>query len=81
VPLVVLNTYERWKQAQPPNDDAPFRALVAACIDNRHRLYELSPPARISNVVGEAAGNKALGQLAGFCWRSSNQPSRTRTTE
>lgn len=68
VPLAVLNTYERWKNAQPPNDDAPFRDLVSACIANRQRLYRLFPPARITNVVGEAAGNKALGQLAGFCW-------------
>jgi len=69
VPLAVLNTYERWKAAQPPNDDKPFRDLVSACIDNRQRLYELFPPGRIADVVGEAAGNKALGQLAGFCWR------------
>jgi len=68
VPLAVLNTFDRWKNAQPPNDEAPFRALVAACIENRHQLYELFPPSRITTVVGDASGNKALGQLAGFCW-------------
>lgn len=68
VPLEVLNTYERWKNTQPPNDDAPFRDLVAACIVTRHRLYEIFPPSRISTVVGQASDSAAFGQLAGFAW-------------